>query len=206
MATMVPDRIGYGKNCEKKRKENKASPKTTISKTAYCLLFPKSLKLIESFLRFTNLVSTAPTRHLGANKGYALKNKYFTIKNHTLISTTNVWLVQREATWRNRVARTPHAQQPSNPACQIERESSSEPVRSINTQLHYTTRQFFIHFILLYYLIKKSQDGAFIIGDIRDNSYILLQLFGEMIDRASSTNFAGNERATLLYYYYILHR
>jgi hypothetical protein len=31
---------------------------------------------------------TAPTRHLGANKGYASKHIYFTIKNHTLLNTT----------------------------------------------------------------------------------------------------------------------
>jgi hypothetical protein len=29
----------------------------------------------------------APTRHLGANKGYASKKKYFSINNHTLLST-----------------------------------------------------------------------------------------------------------------------
>ena len=31
----------------------------------------------------------APTRHLGANKGYALKKKYFTIKIYTLHSEKN---------------------------------------------------------------------------------------------------------------------
>ena len=132
---------------------------------------------------------------MGANKGYALKNKYFTKKNHTLISTTNVWLVQREATWRNRVARTPHSPTAIQ-SCVSDRAREQQRTRQVNQHTaSHTTRQFFIHFILLYYLIKKSQDGAFIIGDIRDNSYILLQLFGEMIDRASSTNFAGNERA-----------
>jgi len=30
----------------------------------------------------------APTRHLGANKGYASKHLYFIIKTHTLLSTT----------------------------------------------------------------------------------------------------------------------
>ena len=30
----------------------------------------------------------APTRHLGANKGYALKHIYFIIKKHTFLSTT----------------------------------------------------------------------------------------------------------------------
>jgi len=29
--------------------------------------------------------SSFPTRHLGANKGYASKNKYFAIKTHTLL-------------------------------------------------------------------------------------------------------------------------
>jgi hypothetical protein len=31
---------------------------------------------------------TAPTRHLGANKGYASKPIYFIIKNHTFLSIT----------------------------------------------------------------------------------------------------------------------
>jgi hypothetical protein len=30
----------------------------------------------------------APTRHLGANKEYASKSKYFTIKNRILLNTT----------------------------------------------------------------------------------------------------------------------
>jgi hypothetical protein len=30
----------------------------------------------------------APTRHLGANKGYASNRIYFIIKNHTFLSTT----------------------------------------------------------------------------------------------------------------------
>ena len=36
---------------------------------------------------------TSPTRHLGANKGYALKNKWFNSKNHILLITTKCQVV-----------------------------------------------------------------------------------------------------------------
>ena len=38
----------------------------------------------------TETLPPAPTRHLGANKGYASKTNYYNIKNHTPLVQQNV--------------------------------------------------------------------------------------------------------------------
>ena len=55
---------------------------TTKEKDNVSLLEESNFRRERNSFRF----SRAPTRHLGANKGYAFKNLYFIIKNHTLLS------------------------------------------------------------------------------------------------------------------------
>ena len=38
--------------------------------------------------KYNTNTTPAPTRHLGANNGYASNNRYFIIKNYTFFSTT----------------------------------------------------------------------------------------------------------------------